>query len=70
MTPSRPQLNTQNQSNMHVQPNTPKNPTHSKPQQGIKEEEEEEKEEEPGKEKEEEEEEEKEQEEEEEELEQ
>ncbi|XP_048020575.1 otoconin-90 [Megalobrama amblycephala] len=70
MTPSRPQLNTQNQSNMHVQPNTPKNPTHSKPQQGIKEEEEEEEEEEPGKEKEEEEEEEKEQEEEEEELEQ
>ncbi|XDV27888.1 hypothetical protein PO909_031338, partial [Leuciscus waleckii] len=65
MTPSRPQLNTQNQSNTHVQPHKPtlnKNPPHSKPQLGIKEEEEE-----PGMEKEEEEEEEKEQEEEEEE---
>lgn len=68
MTPSRPQLNTQNQSNAHVQPHKPtlsKNPLHSKPQLGIKEEEEEE----PGMEKEEEEGE-KEQEEEEEELEQ
>lgn len=62
MTPSRPQLNTQNQSITHVQPLN-KNPLHSKPQLGIKEEEEEE----PGMEKEEEEEEEKEQEEEEEE---
>lgn len=66
MTPSRPQLNTQNQSITHVQPHKStlnKNPLHSKPQLGIKEEEEEE----PGMEKEEEEEEEKEQEEEEEE---
>ncbi|XP_039550581.1 otoconin-90 [Pimephales promelas] len=67
MTPSRPQMNTQDPSNTHVQPHKPtvnKNPQHSKPQLGIKEEEEEE----PGMEKEEEEEEEeKEQEEEEEE---
>ncbi|KAL1280812.1 hypothetical protein QQF64_015412 [Cirrhinus molitorella] len=71
MTPARPQTNTQNQSNAHVQAQTPafnKKPTHSKPEQDIKEEEEEEEEkEEPGKEKEEEKEEEKEQEEEEEE---
>jgi len=71
MTPSWPQMNTQDPSNTHVQPHKPtvnKNPQHSKPQLAIKGEEEEEEEEEPGMEKEEEEEEEeKEQEEEEEE---
>lgn len=63
-------MNTQNQSNTHIQPHKPtlnKNPLHSKPQLGIKEEEEEE---EPGMEKEEEEEEKEQEEEEEEELEQ
>ncbi|KAK7163516.1 hypothetical protein R3I93_007543 [Phoxinus phoxinus] len=68
MTPSRPQMNTQSQSNTHVQPHKPtlnKNPLHSKPQLGTKEEEEE-----PGMEKEEEEEEKEQEEEEEEELEQ